>query len=296
MGQFHSGEKWWQSQFAMEQSMAKIGEKVIRSFMPDQHREFFSQLPFLLVGSIDDKLQPTASVITGYPGFISTATESVMRIKTDLIPNDPLIENLGLHSPVGILGIQPHTKRRNRMNGWVIEKIHDEIVIQVQQSFGNCAKYITERRLEYYPARSPGQFQSSKILNEKQIQLINRADTFFMATAHPLAKNPQTPDQGVDVSHRGGQPGFVKATESSFRFPDYSGNFFFNSFGNIKLNPKVGFIFFDYESGDILQIDALVKIDRIVDEDRPGINTWCQASIQKIRFFSSSLLLNAYIK
>ena len=272
--------------------MGKVGEKVIRSCMPDQHREFFAQLPFLLVGSVDHHAQPTASVVTGIPGFISSPGDRFIQIRANILKGDPLAKNLRLHSPLGLLGIQPHTKRRNRMNGWVIEKSEQGILIEVQQSFGNCAKYITERHLEYRSKNSYGDLQTSGFLSDRQIQLINQADTFFMATAHPQAANPENPEQGVDISHRGGKPGFVTATQTSIRFPDFSGNFFFNSFGNLKSNSAAGLIFFDFYSGDILQLEAQVNISKGDARDvELGIQFWCEAKIRQVRFFSKTLSL-----
>lgn len=272
--------------------MAKVGEKVIRSFMPDQHREFFAQLPFILVGSIADDLQPTASIMTGPSGFISSPTDKLVQIKTSILNGDPLAKNLTLDSPIALLGIQPHTKRRNRMNGWVIEKNDYSVLVEVQQSFGNCAKYITERYLEYLPRNSTGDIQISDSLNDSQIRLINHADTFFIATAHPDAINPDVADQGVDISHRGGKSGFVSATPFGIRFPDYSGNFFFNSFGNLKLNPAAGFIFFDFEKGNVLQIDTDVEIKKANPSDiELGIQHWGEAKIKQVKFYESSLSL-----
>src|SRR5437879_3958307 len=44
----------------------------IRDFMPDQHRAFFAQLPFVLLGAIDDRGWPAASVLTGPTGFAAS--------------------------------------------------------------------------------------------------------------------------------------------------------------------------------------------------------------------------------
>jgi len=41
----------------------------VRDHLIPQHRDFFQQLPFLLVGSIDSAGQPWASIIAGKPGF-----------------------------------------------------------------------------------------------------------------------------------------------------------------------------------------------------------------------------------
>ena len=55
----------------MRDKMERLGRRVIRDHMPEQHREFFSQLPLLLVGTIDACGRPWASVLAGEPGFLA---------------------------------------------------------------------------------------------------------------------------------------------------------------------------------------------------------------------------------
>nr|WP_231865084.1 pyridoxamine 5'-phosphate oxidase family protein [Sorangium cellulosum] len=53
--------------------------------------------------------------------------------------------------------------------------------------------------------------------------------------------------EGADVSHRGSKPGFVRVTEEDGRTvltsPDFTGNFGFNTLGNLALNPRAGVLF-----------------------------------------------------
>lgn len=292
MGRFHSGEVYIQQQFAMAESMATVGEKVIRDFMPGQHRDFFASLPFVLVGSVDQELQPVASILTGVPGFISTPDEKSMRIGAQPLLFDPLGENLQLNSPLAILGIQPHTKRRNRMNGWVIEKSDKDFLLEVQQSFGNCPKYIVERELIYSADDSEMRMHEATRLSLVQMNLIAAADTFFIASSHPHALNPQSPDQSVDISHRGGLPGFIHVTETTLRFPDFQGNYFFNSLGNLHLNPKAGLLFFDFHQKNMLQLE--VTIERKMAgalEKNHGIQAWCDCKLLRSRFYPEALSL-----
>ncbi|MDI9769563.1 pyridoxamine 5'-phosphate oxidase family protein, partial [Pantoea dispersa] len=68
----------------------------------------------------------------------------------------------------------------------------------------------------------------------------------------------------VDVSHRGGKAGFVRiAADDVLTIPDFNGNLFFSTLGNIVLNGKAGLLFIDYASGDVLQMsgDATVITD-----------------------------------
>ena len=71
----------------------------------------------------------------------------------------------------------------------------------------------------------------------------------------------QALNQGTDVSHRGGKPGFVKVLDDrTFVFPYFSGNNHFNTVGNIVLNPKVGFLFVDFEARDLVYMTGTAEI------------------------------------
>jgi ferredoxin-NADP reductase len=88
--------------------------------------------------------------------------------------------------------------------------------------------------------------------------IIESADTFFVAS--------YTDRQGdgiraVDVSHRGGKPGFVHVEAGRLSIPDFSGNRYFNTLGNFVHVPRAGLVFVDFTSGDMLQLTGDVTID-----------------------------------
>jgi hypothetical protein len=93
-------------------------------------------------------------------------------------------------------------------------------------------------------------------------RIIRTADTFFIASAHPEAPTAGAATHGVDVSHRGGKPGFVRLDDADDRLtvPDYVGNFFFNTLGNLLLNPRAGLLFIDFDSGDLLYLAVETEI------------------------------------
>jgi hypothetical protein len=64
------------SRFGKAEKMEQIGRRVIRDYMPDEHQEFFSRLPYLLVGSVDLAGRPWAPVLAGPPSPSSTAPTS----------------------------------------------------------------------------------------------------------------------------------------------------------------------------------------------------------------------------
>jgi uncharacterized protein len=259
---FHEGELALQEAAGSRTRLADIGARVIRDFMPDQHRDFFAQLPFLVAGTLDAQGQPWASVLAAPPGFVSSPDATRLVVHAPPLPLDPLAENLVPGAPIGLLGIEPHTRRRNRANGHVSFVAEDGFGVHVEQSFGNCPKYIQARRPEFVGAERPTPVaHRMEGLDAASRGIVANADTFFIATAHPSAATADSRAFGVDVSHRGGKPGFVHVDEEGvLTVPDFIGNFYFNTLGNLAVNPRCGLLFIDFELGDLLYVAARGEI------------------------------------
>lgn len=270
---FHAGEQALQTHIGKRERMEVFGRKMIRDHMPDQHREFYAQLPFLVAGSVDPHGNPWATLLTGQPGFVTSSDAQMLRIEADARTGDPVIDAITDGVPMGFLGIELPTRRRNRVNGRVVSSDDASFHIHVDQAFGNCPQYIQSRSLEWMP----GDFSMPKVeafadLPQSASTLIAHADTFFVASAAPTTDNPAT--QGVDVSHRGGQPGFVRVQGNTLTIPDFKGNNHFNTLGNFVLNPKAGLVFADFDSGDLLQVTGTVTL---LAEDDPQVAAFAGA-------------------
>ena len=216
---FHAGERALQARTGWRDRMEAAGPRVIRDYMPDQHREFFAQLPFLVVGSLDASLQPWASVLAAPAGFVHSSDPTHLRIDALPTAGDPLAGQLAQGASLGLLGIEPHTRRRNRMNGTVESLDAAGFMVGVQQSFGNCPRYIQAREPVFAAARDThgAPVQRLDALDLAAQRLIGSADTLFIATAYPdeaaAGDDADARSHGVDVSHRGGLPGFVRVDE-----------------------------------------------------------------------------------
>ncbi len=258
---WHEGERAMQARAGAAGKLAELGPRVLRDFMPEQHRSFFAQLPFIVVGSLDEARQPWASVLAGRPGFAHSPDPRHLCI--DALPGagDPLAGTLATGAPLGLLGIEPHTRRRNRMNGVVAQRGADGFMVQVRQSFGNCPRYIQAREPVFVDeGRAPPAARRLGGLDAGARRLIAQADTFFIASAHPSTGDGAAP-HGVDVSHRGGRPGFVRVSaDGTLTAPDFNGNAFFNTLGNIALNPRAGLLFVDFETGDLLHLAVAAEV------------------------------------
>lgn len=256
---FHPGEAAIQQRLGVREQIEDVGRRVIRDYMPDQHRSFFAQLPFILVGGLDAVRQPWATVLAGPAGFIQSPDPRTLTIDANPASTDPLSRSLVPGASIGLLGIEPHTRRRNRVNG-VIQKCGGRgLQVAVSQSFGNCPKYIQARKPEYVEiAPRESQVRRGFALDGEQQARVRQADTFYIATAHPDSDEDSARSEGVDVSHRGGRPGFIRvdAEGSRLTIPDFVGNFLFNTLGNLQLNPRCGLVFIDFSSGGLLHIAA----------------------------------------
>ena len=260
---FHEGELAVQERVGVRDKIGPFARRVVQDHMPDQHRAFYAKLPFVLIGSVDDEGRPWASLVAGHPGFMDTSDPRTLRIDAAPLAGDPLNETLNPDAPIGLLGIEPMTRRRNRMTGKIAAVRQDDFDIAVTQAFGNCPQYIQTRAINILPEIDNPQAEHTlhrgDRFDEPTRRLIEQADTLFIATAY--ADDPDALSQGADVSHRGGKPGFVRVdNDRTFVFPDFSGNYHFNTIGNITLNPKAGFLFVDFETRDIVYMTGTAEI------------------------------------
>ena len=142
---FHRGEKELQSRLGIRDKMEQVGRRMIRDHIPEQVQDFFSQLPLLLVGTADEAGRPWASVLVGQPGFLEVIDPHTLKVKGRPIYGDPLNKALVDGADIGALGLEFHTRRRNRVNGKIAHVEEGGFVIRVTQCFGNCPKYIQAR-------------------------------------------------------------------------------------------------------------------------------------------------------
>ncbi|KRB94203.1 pyridoxamine 5'-phosphate oxidase family protein [Noviherbaspirillum sp. Root189] len=251
---FHRGEIDAQERAGVRAQMERVGAVVLRNHMPDQHRELFNKLPTLLLGGTDANAQVWASIIWGKPGFIASPDATTLRVGARLCDPDPLSAMVKPGAEFGALGLEFETRRRNRANGIVTQVDEQGFTFSVQQSFGNCPKYIQTRELATHePDGHGGQVVSGTgALPPAALALVRRSDTFFIAT---MADASAGRAHGADVSHRGGKPGFVNVGEDGeLTWPDFVGNNFFNTIGNILADGRAGLLFIDFEDGDLLQV------------------------------------------
>jgi len=256
---WHAGERMLQQRAGVAERMEQRGRTIIRDHLIPQHREFFPRLSFVALGTVDPGGDVWATVRAGRPGFAQAQDDRTLHLALPHAADDPAEAGLRDGNAVGLLGIELSTRRRNRMNGTLTRRTPAGLDIQVEHSFGNCPQYIRIRsdRFVEEDEASAGPVQAADRLDAAARALIRSADTFFVASYVDIEGGGRQ----VDVSHRGGKPGFVRLDdEDVFTIPDFAGNLFFNTLGNFMLNPRAGLLFVDFERGDLLQLTGEARV------------------------------------
>jgi uncharacterized protein len=249
---YHAGEIAVQMKAGVRGEADRLGAAIRGVISPDRE-EYIAEQRIAVLGTVDRRGYVWASVVTGKVGFIQALDERTIRIAAAPAAGDPLPENLAQPGHAAVIIPDLALRRRLRLNG--TGRIAGGIIeIQAEQIYGNCSHYIQARapvgEHEWTAGDNASAARASELSAEHQHQrLIASADTFFIATDHP--------ESGADVSHRGGNPGFVHVASSrSLAIPDYAGNNMFNT-----LDPRVGLLFIGFESGRTLQLSGRAAID-----------------------------------
>lgn len=289
---YHEGEKLVQEKAGEQLAAERNGRAINTSIMPGALK-FIAQQPMAVLGSVDDEQNVWASIFTGQPGFV--AAPDPQTVTLDLTqagshPHDPVWANIIERQPqVGMLLIEPSSRRRLRVNGRIDRVAPSMLQLDVAEAYPNCPQYIQRRDLRRSSTaktqRNEARFETGQSLTAEQKDWIGIADTFFVASLHPR--------RGADVSHRGGEPGFVCVIDDrTLRVPDYAGNSMFNTLGNFEANPRAGLVFVDFKRQRVLQMTGrpTIRWDLEEDESQPtggtrrywdfAVERWIEADLE----------------
>lgn len=277
----HKGELELQAQRGTPTELTRHLPSYIEADMPLQHSEFYSELPYLPLATLDGKGRPWVSLlVTQVPDKpnvgIRVAGKNKLSLTAEVSTYDPFVRALKEVSNevndqkrlfAGV-GIDFSNRRRNKLAG-SIDKFHSaptgqiNLTLSSTQHLGNCPKYITVRTLEHCERNASLVIDCLDSFNtalpKAAKALIENASTAFLATKHTSADDEQS-DMGLN--HRGGMPGFVRVYEQHdsegvntyLVLPDHSGNRFYQSLGNIETDKQVGLVFPDFTNGNILYV------------------------------------------
>jgi hypothetical protein len=245
---FHDGELEVQRRVG-ESERARSNGRAIAAEITRGALPFVAQQPFFVAATLDPLGRPWAWIIAGEPGFVRAPSSRELSVETaraTLLPADFRADLEG-DSRIGLLFFEPRTRRRLRVNGRA-RPTPDGLAIEVVQAFPNCSKYVQRRALSSArPPAGPALHSRGSGVPPELAERLRLTDTFFVAS--------RGLDGELDVSHRGGPPGFVTLdVAGALRVPDYAGNSMFNTFGNLVRDPRAGLVLVDFEGGDVLQL------------------------------------------
>ncbi|MCX4860202.1 pyridoxamine 5'-phosphate oxidase family protein [Streptomyces canus] len=247
MGVYHAGSRAVQDRVGVREQADHVGRSVGQGIR-EVAAAFLELQPLLVAGAADPSTgRVWASPLTGAPGFVRATGPQRVSVTGGWSPADPLATAFATPgTPVGTIALDPRTRRRMRLNGRLGPTARG-FAIEADQVFSNCPKYLQRRTsYEVVADRHPGAARHGRELTPGQAEFVSAADTFFLASVH---------EGGADVSHRGGNPGFVRVDapgELSWR--DYPGNSMFLTLGNLTADPRAGLLFLDWTTGTALQL------------------------------------------
>ncbi|WP_321416713.1 pyridoxamine 5'-phosphate oxidase family protein [uncultured Desulfobacter sp.] len=290
----HEGELAVQKRIGVLEEVNRWAPHAIRPFMPEQHRSFFQQLPFVVAAARDKTGAPWATLLADTPGFVDSPDAGHLKIRSMPLAGDALDKAFVAGAEVGLLGIELETRRRNRANGKLSHSDGHGFTIAVDQSFGNCPQYISKRIWHKADTNLKKAHVSNHTrLDDHMQSWITKADTMFIASGYHQSHHKKN-GSGMDVSHRGGPAGFVKInSDKRLVLPDYAGNNLFNTIGNLVMDPRVGLLFVDFHMGSMLQISGNAEIDWDSDQiaEHPGAKRLINIEIEHIVQLDHSLPL-----
>jgi len=253
---FHEGELAIQER-AGERDVARRNSVGISSRIVAGALSFLARQRLLALTVAGEDGQLWTSVWCGEPGFVTSADGQRVTIRPGLMtmsPDDPVRRRLAVGRDVGVLAIELASRRRLRINGTIEALLADEIRIVVRESVPNCPKYIQRRQPSASTTeagKSPS--ESGRKVDHKRRELVERADTAFVGSLHPA--------RGVDASHRGGAPGFIRVVDTTtLRVPDYRGNGMFMTLGNFEVDSRASLAVIDFERRRVVSFSGSARL------------------------------------
>ncbi|MDT3442307.1 MULTISPECIES: pyridoxamine 5'-phosphate oxidase family protein [unclassified Pseudofrankia] len=248
----HSGERAVQARVGLPPDPR--GSAVVGATIPTVAADFLGQQRMLLLGAADEAGAVWVSLLTGTAGFVAAVDEETIVVDALPAAGDPLVGAFATERDVGLLALDPATRRRMRVNGKA-RRDGGRLMVHTEQVYANCPKYIQLRHLARDDVAAPrGPVSVSPALTASQRRWLAEADTFFVAT--------RVAGLGADTSHRGGNPGFVTvADDRRLTWPDYRGNSMYMTLGNLDLDQRCGLLFLDWNHGHTLHLTGRARVD-----------------------------------
>jgi ferredoxin-NADP reductase/predicted pyridoxine 5'-phosphate oxidase superfamily flavin-nucleotide-binding protein len=253
----HSGELFLHQALGVPPELSARMPTWPDTAMDADRQLFFTNLPYLGLGTLDAAGRPWATCFVGTIECEPNRMRLRPRFASDA---DPVLAALATVAdrqvrPWAGVGVDFSNRRRNKVEGVAaVAAGNNTLDLVVQATMGNCPKYIQLRTLVPHTP-TPVVERARGALTPDAKALVHRCDTLFITSVHKATLS-------MDTNHRGGPAGFCRVTESGAQIvlPDFSGNRIFSSLGNIVSDGVAGLAFLDFVSGDMLHVTGSAKI------------------------------------
>jgi len=250
---FHEGEIATQRRAGVEADAKRLERMLDSARLSIGVTGFLASQRFAALSGRDRDGVLWISPLAAPPGFLH-AQDEVLHVSAMPRAGDPLHE-MPIGQQVGLIAIDFATRRRVRINGTLLGADSAGMTVRVEQSYGNCPKYIHRRAINVGAFAAPPSIRAKRatFLSPADQAMIATSDTFFLGTTHPT--------RGSDASHRGGPSGFVRVdSPGHLWWPDYPGNNMFNSFGNLAVDDEAALLFIDFATGAALHVTGTAQV------------------------------------
>lgn len=293
----HAGELAVQQRRGVPPELSAAIVGAIHDEMPHQLVDFYRSLPLIALGTLDAMGRPWVALLCNPE--TSAPSRERLRVHARVNPADPFVAAVAAREPRPFAGVAIDfmTRRRVKLAGAIDEVVKGPLErtltleLAANEHMGNCPKYITTRRVR--PTRREPSTQPLGVrLSDVAKALLREASTAFVATRHVDADARES-DMGLN--HRGGPRGFVRYFEDDsgghLVLPDYSGNRFYQSLGNVETDPVMGLAVPDFKSGALLQVTGRAR--NVFDDEAsllmPGTSLVTVISIEEAFFTHEAL-------
>jgi hypothetical protein len=157
----------------------------------------------------------------------------------------------------GALAISMATARRARLNG-TLSPVDEGLLLEPVEAFTNCRKYVApSEALSFEPHVGPLRRSEVALDDVWLTEVVANAETTFLGSVNPEGL--------VDVSHRGGEPGFLEfdAANASLSWDEYVGDGMFKSAGNIRAGGRFTLLVLDLATGDAAELHGTARYETL---------------------------------
>ncbi len=232
--------------------------------------------PVAEFASIADLIVMASLVADGFHVVALSGPAPLVRAREDgasIVVDFPAA--LGVHLPVGAAAggivINPAQARRSRIAGVLVDDGRG-LTIRCRVGFTNCRKYMTPTVSSGDSVHvGPVERQAIALDDPRTVAILAAAETAFLVTA--------TPDAVADVSHRGGQPGFLRyqAASATIEWTEYLGDGMFVSTGNLRADGRFALLVLEFGTGDALRLDGEALYTNIRADRKERVDALIQA-------------------